>query len=195
MGDWECQRLGVVLAGLVVGGDVGEVLVGDVVVGEVGDVVVGDVVVGDVGVVVTGDVVVGEVGVGAVSVGRVTVGCEGPLGSWWLQPPPPSTIEPSVVPLVELDPVSSEADLPVSASKPVSTPSPSARVATQLTRTVAQLTGGRTGSAVTALISNVSGQLSTESGSCPRLRERCDRVANAGRVSLMASWLRTSECE
>jgi hypothetical protein len=125
--------VGVVEPGSLVVGDVGEVEPGSLVVGEVGGAVVGSVV---------GSDVVGAVEVGLDDEGLegVVEGVLGPLFAGWLLLVP-STRLPIVVPPPEDDPVSWAADLPSTASKPVSTPKPSTSVATQLTATVAQLIG------------------------------------------------------
>jgi len=158
--------------------DVGPVDVGPVVVGVVGAVVVGMPV---VGAAVVGDWVEGDVDVGAA--GGVD---DGLVGSEVDEPEPPSTRRLRVVSPPEPDPVSSDADWPMTASKPVRTAKPRARVATQLTKTVDQLTGRRAGVEVPTLNSTVSGPSTG-------LRSARTRVANTGIVSLIASWLRSKE--
>lgn len=156
--------------------DVGAVEVGPV---DVGPVVVGDVGLVLVGVVVVGPVVAGEVGVGVVGA-PTDVGVDGRRGVVSLEccVPPPTRLL-SVVSAPEPDPVSSDADLPIAASKPVRIPKPSARVATQLTKTVDQLIGRLSGAAAAALNSSVSGP---STGS----RSARDRGASTGIVSLIA---------
>jgi hypothetical protein len=181
-------------------GDVGAVDVGSVVVGAVDD---GPVVVGDVGTVVVGTVVVGVVVVGAVVVGEVVAGDVGVAvvdgdeegASGEVSPAvfaPPPTRLPSVVLPPDPAPVSSAADWPTTASKPVSAPSPRTRVATQLTATVGQLTGRRCGVDDATSTSSVSGTDVEPWSTLGRVGS--ERVANTGRVSLIASWLRSSEC-
>jgi hypothetical protein len=160
--------------------DVGPVEVGPVVVGVVGPVVVGVVV---VGAVVVGDGLVGDVGVGLL--GDVDDGLAGSDLPEEPEPPPTRLLR---VVSPEPDPVSSDADLPTAASKPVRTAKPNARVATQLTATVDQLIGRRTGVEVAALSSRVSGPATPP-------RSARDLVANTGIVSLIAYWLRSRECE
>jgi hypothetical protein len=160
---------------------------------EVGPVDVGPVVVGDVGTVVVGVVVVvvDVVGVGAwfVEVGLLGDEGGGLAGSALpADPEPPWTRLLNVVSPPEPDPVSSEADLPMTASKPVSRPKPNANVATELTTTVDQLIGRGAGVEVSALSSRVSGP------SIPPRSSR-DLIASTGIVSLIACRLRSRECE
>jgi hypothetical protein len=173
--------------------DVGSVVVGavddgPVGVGDVGTVVVGTVVVGAVvaGEVVVGAVVVGDVVAGDVGVEVVEGDEEGPCGE--VSPAvfvPAPTRVPRVVLPPEPAPVSSAADSPTTASKPVSAPSPRTRVATQLTATVGQLIGRRRGLDDARSSSSVSGT-EVEPGST-RGRVGSERVVNTGRVSLIAS--------